>query len=109
MTTDSLPAALTMVAVFGSVAFGVAWGRLSSRLPIPEVLRMLATPFCTACLGLFLGFPLSFLFFGGKIRNSPHDSVIAATAATCFAAGLALGVPAIVGWVLGYRQPRRDP
>ena len=103
MTSDTLLVALGVV--FGAVACGFVWGRLSARLPIPELLRMLATPLVTACLGLILGFPLSLVFFGTKIRNSPHDNVVSATAVTCFVAGLVLGFPAIFGWAFGYRKP----
>jgi hypothetical protein len=87
------------------VALGVAWGRFSERLAIPELLRMLSTPLFTGLFGLLFGFPLALLLFGSRIRNSPHDGAAAATAFFCFGAGLLLGLPAIFGWALGYRKP----
>jgi hypothetical protein len=87
------------------VALGVAWGRISERLAIPELLRMLTTPLFTGVLGLVFGFPLSLVVFGAKIRNSPHEGAVMATAISCFAAGMLLGLPAILGWAIGYRKP----
>ena len=87
------------------VALGIVWGRFSERLAVPELLRMLSTPLFTGVLGLVFGFPLSLVVFGAKIRNSPHEGAITATAISCFAAGMLLGLPAIFGWALGYRKP----
>lgn len=87
------------------VAMGIVWGRFSERLAIPELLRMLSTPLFTGVLGLVFGFPLSLVVFGAKIRNSPHEGAVTATAISCFAAGMLLGLPAIFGWALGYRKP----
>lgn len=105
MTDPSFVATLVGLLAFG-IALGIAWGRLSEKLAIPELVRMLATPLFTGVLGLVFGLPLSLMVFGAKIRNSPHDGVVAATAVSCFGAGLLLGLPAIFGWALGYRKPR---
>lgn len=105
MPTD-LPFLATL---FGLLALGVAvgavWGRISERLAIPEMLRLLSTPLFTGLLGLVFGFPLSLVVFGAKIRNSPHEGAVMATAISCFAAGMLLGLPAVFGWALGYRKP----
>ena len=105
MTDPSFVATLVGLLAFG-IALGIGWGRLSEELAIPELLRMLATPLFTGVLGLVFGFPLSLVVFGAKISDSPHDGVVAATAVSCFGAGLLLGLPAIFGWALGYRKPR---
>ena len=47
---------------------------------------MLSTPLFTGALGLVFGFPLALILFGDKIRNSPHEGVVAATAVSCFGA-----------------------
>ena len=99
-----LPGLLTL-----GVASGAVWGRFSERLAISELLRMLSTPLFTGALGLVFGFPLALILFGDKIRNSPHEGVVAATAVSCFGAGLLLGLPAIFGWALGYRKGRASP
>lgn len=96
-----LPSLLTL-----GVGLGVAWGRFSERLAVPELLRMLSTPLFTGVLGVVFGFPLALVVFGDRIRNSPHEGAVAATAVTCFGAGLLLGLPAIFGWALGYRKER---
>lgn len=106
MMTDSHFAATVMGLLALGVAFGIIWGRLSERLAIPELLRMLATPLFTGVLGLVFGFPLSLVLFGARIRNSPRDGAVAATAVSCFAAGILLGAPGIFGWALGYRKTR---
>jgi hypothetical protein len=87
------------------VVLGVVWGRVSEKLAIPELLRMLTTPLFTGAVGLVLGFPLSLVVFGAKIRNSPHEGAMTATAISCFAAGMLLGLPATFGWAIGYRKP----
>jgi hypothetical protein len=106
MSTDLQSVAILPGLLALGVALGVAWGRFSERLAIPELLRMLSTPLFTGALGLVFGFPLSLVVFGAKIRNSPHEGAVAATAVFCFGAGLLLGLPAIFGWALGYRKPQ---
>jgi hypothetical protein len=106
MSTDLESFAIVPGILALGVGLGVAWGRFSERLAIPELLRMLSTPLFTGVLGLAFGFPLALVAFGDKIRNSPHEGVVAATAVTCFGAGLLLGLPAIFGWALGYRKER---
>jgi hypothetical protein len=105
MSTDLESFAIVPGVLVLGVAIGVAWGGFSERLAIPELLRMLSTPLFTGVLGLVFGFPLALVVFGEKIRSSPHEGVVAATAVTCFGAGLLLGLPAIFGWALGYRKP----
>jgi hypothetical protein len=106
MSTDLESFAIIPGILALGVASGVAWGRFSERLAIPELLRMLSTPLFTGTLGLVFGFPLALIVFGDKIRNSPHEGAVTATAVTCFGAGLLLGLPAIFGWALGYRKPQ---
>jgi hypothetical protein len=55
MTDDALfqLAAWGFIAV--GVACGIAWGRLSESLAMPELLRMLTTPLWTALLGAYSG------------------------------------------------------
>jgi hypothetical protein len=106
MVTDpSFVASLVGLIALG-IALGMAWGRISERLSIPELLRMLSTPLFTGVPGVVFGFPLALIVFGDKIRNSPHESAFAATAVSCFGAGLLLGLPAVFGWALGYRKER---
>ena len=103
--TDAALSQLAVCAVIAAgVACGLVWGRLSESLVIPEILRMLTTPLWTGLLGLVFGSPLAYVFFGSKIRNSPHDVGLGTVALSCFAAGTLLGVPGILGWALGYRQ-----
>jgi len=103
--TDAALSQLAVCAVIAAgVACGLVWGRLSESLVIPEILRMLTTPLWTGLLGLVFGSPLAYVFFGSKIRNSPHDVGLGTVALSCFAAGALLGVPGILGWALGYRQ-----
>lgn len=106
MPTD-LPFLATLLGLLAlGVAVGAIWGRISERLAIPEMLRLLSTPLFTGLLGLVFGFPLSLVVFGAKIRNSPHEGAVMATAISCFTAGILLGLPAVFGWALGYRKQR---
>jgi hypothetical protein len=105
MSTDLESVVIVRALLALGVASGIVWGRFSERLAIPELLRMLSTPLFTGTLGLVFGFPLSLIVFGAKIRNSPHEGAVAATAISCFAAGMLLGLPAIFGWAVGYRNP----
>ena len=108
MMTDSLPAAL----IVGSVVAGFAWGRISSRLPIPEWLRLLTTPLWTGALAVIVGWLVSVI----RLDWSAPRLVDAAThgaasglrlglgyGIACFLIGSVLGLPATLGWVLGYR------
>jgi hypothetical protein len=104
------PVEIVVAGVIGvGIACGFVWGRLSTYLVMPELLRMLLTPIWTGVLGVVVAFPLSLVFFGSRIRNSPHDGVIFATLVSCFGAGLLLGLPGILGWTFGYRQPTKRP
>ncbi|MGC4093071.1 MAG: hypothetical protein QM756_35325 [Polyangiaceae bacterium] len=78
---------------------------MSAAITIPEVLRMLTTPLWTGVLGLVFGVPLAYVLFASMIRNSPHDVGLGTVAISCFGAGALLGLPGILGWALGYRQP----
>ena len=103
--TDPYGVATVVGLLVLGVAVGIVWGRFTERLAIPELLRMLSAPLFTGVLGLVFGFPLSLVVFGAKIRNSPHEGAVIATAVSSFAAGMLLGLPAIFGWTLGYRKP----
>lgn len=99
--------------IAGSVATGFAWGRLSYWVRIPELLKLLCTPMLTGVLATLLGW---------GVTLSRHDSATLAAQAfatlpfawaarvvagcTCmlFGAGLAFGLPAVLGWAIGYRQ-----
>ena len=108
MTSESLFLVTTGGVLAAAVACGVIWGRLSARLPIPELLRMLTTPLWTGALGLVAGFPLALVFYGARIRDSPHEGAMLASAIACFGFGVLLGLPAILGWAFGYRKPSSD-
>jgi hypothetical protein len=75
---------------------------------MPELLRMLVTPLWTGALGLLLVAPAAMILFGKTIRSSPHHVGLTTVALSCSAAGLALGVPGIFGWALGYRRPQNS-
>jgi len=82
--TDAALSQLAVCAVIAAgVACGLVWGRLSESLVIPEILRMLTTPLWTGLLGLVFGSPLAYVFFGSKIRNSPHDVGLGTVALSC--------------------------
>src|SRR5580765_1333203 len=50
LTMDGVVVALAVIA--GPIGIGYVWGRLSSRLPIPELLRLLLTPVVTGVLAV---------------------------------------------------------
>ncbi len=49
--SDAVPAIL----ILGSIVAGFAWGSISSRLPIPEWVRLLITPLWTGALMVIAG------------------------------------------------------
>ena len=110
--TDPLPGML----IVGSVIAGFAWGRISSRLPIPEWMRLMTTPVWTGALMVIVGWFIS-------VTRMDRNAVRVVDAATlgpasivrmalgfgimCFLIGAVFGLPATLGWVLGYRQPAK--
>jgi len=110
--TDALPGIL----ILGSVSAGFAWGRISSRLPIPEWMRLLTTPVWTGVLMVIAGWIIS-------VTRMDWNAVRVVDAATlgpasivkmaigyaimCFLIGAVFGLPATLGWALGYRQPAK--
>jgi hypothetical protein len=100
--------------IAGSVLAGVVWGRLSSRLPIPEWLRLLTIFLWTGMLGL------GAMLIGCVVMHSWTAPAVVEAAAlgplavlrlavgeACiwFLLGAVFGLPASLGWVIGYRQP----
>ena len=100
--------------IAGSVLAGIVWGLLSSRLPIPEYLRLLTIFFWTGFLGLVA------MLIGCVVMHSWASPAVVGAAAlgplallrlalgqACvwFSLGAVFGLPASLGWVIGYRQP----
>ena len=107
--TDLLPATL----IFGSVTAGFAWGRISAWLPIPEWLRLVTTPLWTGALAVIVGWLVSVSRLDWKTPRVVDAGALGAAsvlrlglgyALACFVIGSLFGLPASLGWVLGYRQ-----
>lgn len=99
--------------IFGSVIAGFAWGRISSHLQIPELLRLLTTPLWTGVLMVVVGWFVSIarldwlaprLSDAGMLGAAPVLRMAVGYGAACFLIGAVLGLPAALGWVLGYRR-----
>ena len=110
MITDALPGIL----ILGSVIAGFAWGRISSRLPIPEWLRLSTTPLWTGALMVIVGWFVSVtrlawtaarVIDAAKLGPASVARMALGYGILCFSIGAVLGLPATLGWVLGYRQP----
>ena len=108
--TDAVPGIL----ILGSVIAGFAWGRISSRLPIPEWLRLLTTPLWTGALMVIVGwFPsvpshawtAARIVDAAKLGPASVARMAFGYGILCFLIGAVLGLPATLGWVLGYRKP----
>jgi hypothetical protein len=103
----------TYLLLLGSLGAGLAWGRISPRLPIPEWLRLLTTPLWTGCLFVSAMLCASIVM---RSWTSPRIVEVAAlglgplarlaTGYLClwFLAGAALGLPATIGWAIAYPQ-----
>lgn len=107
--TDALPGIL----ILASVVAGFAWGRISSRLPIPEALRLLTTPLWTGALMVIVGWFVSVtrldwtaprIVDTAKLGPASVVRMAFGYGVLCFLIGAVLGFPATLGWVLGYRQ-----
>lgn len=99
--------------VAGSVATGFAWGRLSCWVRIPELLKLLCTPMLTGALATLLGWGLmlarhdSTTLPAQEFANLPFvlaARVLAGYTCMFFTAGVAFGLPGVLGWAIGYRQ-----
>jgi hypothetical protein len=105
----AIPASL----ILGSVIAGFVWGRLSSRLHIPELLRLLTTPLWTGALMVVVGWFSSVARLDWLAPRLSDTAKLGAVAVlrmaigygvACFLIGAVLGLPATLGWVLGYRR-----
>jgi hypothetical protein len=110
MMTDAIPGIL----ILGSVIVGFAWGRISSRLPIPEWLRLLTTPLWTGVLMVVVAWFVSVIHLewsaarvveASKLGPASVARMALGYGTACFLIGAVLGLPATLGWVLGYRPP----
>jgi phosphoglycerol transferase MdoB-like AlkP superfamily enzyme len=104
------------LAIAGSVLAGAVWGRLSSRLPVPEWLRLLSIFVWTGLLGV-----LVMVIVGVLMHSWTAPAVVEAAALGPFALvrlalgeaclffllGAMFGFPATLGWVVAYRQPAK--
>ncbi len=98
-----------------ALVVGFGWGKVSSRLPIPEVLRLLGTFFCTGLLGVLFGFVVGVVQLITRpprvealLTNLEFLPLVKATtsfACFCFLAGAVLGGPAVLGFAFGYQRP----
>ena len=100
--------------VAGAIVVGFTWGKVSSRLPIPELLRLLGTFVCTGFLGLIFGLVVGLVQLIGRAPRTeewlslPFLGLVQRVvlyACVCFLAGAALGGPSILGFAFGYRRP----
>ena len=106
--------AVTGILIFSSVVAGFAWGRISSRLPIPEWMRLVTTPVWTGVLMVIAGW---FMSVTRMDWNAPRVVDVATLGPVsiarmaldygimCFLIGAVFGLPATLGWALGYRRP----
>lgn len=111
------PDVFTYLLIAGSVLAGWVWGRISSRLPIPEWLRLLSTPLWTGALAVVLMSMASIAFLATHSWQSsrlleaatlgigPLTRLLLGYGFLWFLVGAAFGLPATLGWVVGYRQP----
>jgi hypothetical protein len=101
----------------GAVAVGFLWGKVSSRIPMPELLRLLGTFVCTGILGVLFGSAFGLVRL---IERTPRLEewlslpVLVLVqqaffyACGCFLVGAVLGGPSILGFAFGYRKPRAE-
>ena len=92
-------------AALGPALVGFAWGKLSSRLPLPEFFKILIAPLW----GGAFEFALASLYLF-RIHTSAHHSTFRSTAGAAmllFLGGVAFGLfPSLVGWAAGYTPQR---
>ncbi|HYP74956.1 MAG TPA: hypothetical protein VER12_03335 [Polyangiaceae bacterium] len=99
--------------IVGRVVAGFVWGKISSRLPIPELFRLLTTPLCTGALTVVVGRCISVtrldwsaarVVEAAKLGGAAVLGLAIGYSCICFLVGAVLGLPATLGWVIGYRQ-----
>jgi hypothetical protein len=107
---DALAASL----IVASLVAGFAWGRISPLLPIPEWLRLATTPLWTGTLTVIAGWLSSVIHLGWTSPRVVHAATLGPVSVLkmalgygvmSFLAGAALGLPATLGWAVGYRPP----
>jgi hypothetical protein len=101
---------------------GWVWGRISARMPLPELLRMLTAPVFSGVVGLvavllfvavqggsgFLVAPRAAIVSEDRGRVERVGSGFGLIVRTGFGGGFLLGgLPSVLGWLIGYR--RRPP
>lgn len=99
--------------IAGSIAIGFAWGRLSYRLRIPELLQLLCTPILTSILAAVLGWGFILARYEPTALAAQAFATLPLALAARVAAGysymflvagFAFGLPAVLGWAIGYRR-----
>ena len=112
MMADALPGIL----ILGSVIAGFVWGRISSRSPIPEWMRLLTTPVWTGALMVIAGWFISLARMDWNAARFVDAATLGPASIVrlalgygimCFLIGAVFGLPATLGWVLGYRHPAK--
>jgi hypothetical protein len=112
MTSDTV----AVLIVVGTLIAGFAWGRVSSLLPIPEWLRVATTPIWTGTLAVVVGWLWIVTRFdwtaprvaeAAKFGSMSVLKIGLGYGVLCFVSGAVLGLPATLGWVVGYRQIRK--
>ena len=105
--------AVVWAIIVGSIAVGFVWGRISSRLRIPELVRLLATPVLTGALAVVVGCVAFAIRARAHVEPRSGNGfgvydLIRLTLGSIFVlflVGAAFGFPAVLGWVIGYRRP----
>jgi membrane protease YdiL (CAAX protease family) len=86
----------------GAIASGFVWAKLTSRMAIPELLKMLTAPLWSAALGLI---PAGIWFFGfvGTEKHVIDVRRGIAGLVMVFLVFVPVGLfPSLLGWALGY-------
>jgi len=109
-----MDAAIPLAGLLGVVIAGFVWGRISARLAIPEWLRLMTTPLWTGALTVILAWFVSGIRLDWTAPRLVAASKLGVLALAhmafgyglfCFIVGAVLGLPASIGWVIGYRPP----